>query len=99
MHWVDPSFVEYVRSACLEFRQPAIFLCAYRSPFSLFTSHQLNGIGNLYTEIRLKDLSPSETQDMLESLLKSEHIPSKLRQLVQNKAEGNPFYLEELVST
>ncbi len=99
LHWADPSFVELLRYACLQLRQPAIFLCAYRPTFSLFTSHQLGGIGQLYHEIRLEDLSLSEAQDMLESLLKTKHIPSELRQLVQQKAEGNPFYLEELVNS
>ena len=99
LHWVDPSFVGLLRNACLKFRQPAIFLCTYRPTFSLFTSHQLSSIGKLYAEIRLEDLSPSEAQDMLESLLKSARIPSRLRRLVQNKAEGNPFYLEELVNS
>jgi class 3 adenylate cyclase/tetratricopeptide (TPR) repeat protein len=99
LHWADPSFVELLRHACSQFRQPAIFLCAYRPTFSLFTSHQLSGIGQRYHEIRLEDLSLSEAQDMLESLLKTKRIPSELRQLVQTKAEGNPFYLEELVNS
>ncbi|MBW2450525.1 MAG: hypothetical protein JRE92_08885, partial [Deltaproteobacteria bacterium] len=38
-------------------------------------------------------------QDMLESLLKTSNIPSDLKRLVQSKAEGNPFYLEELVNS
>ena len=99
LHWADPSFVELLRHACLQLRQPALFLCAYRPTFSLFTSHQLAGIGQRYHEIRLEDLSLSEAQDMLESLLKTRRIPSELRQLVQQKAEGNPFYLEELVNS
>jgi tetratricopeptide (TPR) repeat protein len=36
---------------------------------------------------------------MLESLLKTGSIPSDLKQFVQNKAEGNPFYLEELINS
>jgi predicted ATPase len=36
---------------------------------------------------------------MLESLLKTDSIPSDLRRFVQDKAEGNPFYLEELVNS
>ena len=36
---------------------------------------------------------------MLASLLRTEGIPSELKSWVQNKAEGNPFYLEELVNT
>lgn len=99
LHWADPSFVELLRRVCLEFRQPAMFLCAYRPTFTLFTSHQLSGLGQLYYEIRLEDLSLSEAQDMLESLLKTERIPSELSRHVQRKAEGNPFYLEELVNS
>jgi len=99
LHWADPSFVELLRQACLEIREPAIVLCVYRPTFSLFTGHQLSSVGNYYHEIQLQDLSRSESQDMLESLLKTPNIPSDLKRLVQSKAEGNPFYLEELVNS
>jgi class 3 adenylate cyclase len=99
LHWADPSFVELFRNALLRIRQPAIVLCVYRPIFSLFTSHQLSGIEKIYQEIRLQELSPSEAQDMLESLLKTETIPSDLKRFVQQKTEGNPFYLEELVNS
>jgi len=99
LHWADPSFVELLRRCLLEIRTPAIVLCAYRPPFSLFTSHQFTGIGRLYHEISLQDLSLSEAQDMLESLLKSDAIPYDLKTFVQDKSEGNPFYLEELVNS
>jgi tetratricopeptide (TPR) repeat protein len=66
---------------------------------SLFTTQQLSGLGKLYEEIRLQDLSLSEAQAMLESLLKTETIPSDLKRFVRDKAEGNPFYLEELVNS
>jgi tetratricopeptide (TPR) repeat protein len=91
--------VELLRRACLEIRQPAIVLCVFRPPFSLFTSHQLSGIGKIYQEIRLQDLSPSDAMNMLESLLKTESIPSELTRFVRDKVEGNPFYLEELVNS
>jgi len=99
LHWADPSFVDLFHRAVLEIRQPAIVLCVYRPTFNLFTSHQLAGIGKIYREIRLQDLSLSEAQDMLASLLKTEDIPSDLKRLVQTKTEGNPFYLEELVNS
>jgi len=99
LHWADRSFVDLLRRALLEFRQPAIVLCVYRPAFSLFTSHQLNSVNKLYHEIRLQDLSLSDAQDMLVSLLRTENIPSELKRWVQNKTEGNPFYLEELVNT
>jgi class 3 adenylate cyclase/tetratricopeptide (TPR) repeat protein len=99
LHWADPSFVELLRHTLLEVRLPAIVLCVNRPVFSLFTTHQLRSIAKVYQEIRLQDLSASEAQDMLESLLKTENIPSGLRRFVQDKAEGNPFYLEELLNS
>jgi len=99
LHWADPSFVELLHYTLIHTREPAIVLCVYRPIFNLYTSHQLSGIKKIYQEIRLKDLSPSEAQDMLESLLKTETIPSDLKRFVQQKAEGNPFYLEELINS
>jgi class 3 adenylate cyclase/tetratricopeptide (TPR) repeat protein len=99
LHWADPSFVELLRHACLTIRQPAIVLCVYRPTFSLFTSHQVSNIGKLYQEVQLEDLSRSEAQEMVQLLLKSEKVPSDLQRFVQDKMEGNPFYLEEAVNT
>ena len=99
LHWADPSFVELLRRACLEIRHPAIVLCAYRPTFSLFTGHQARNIGHYYHDIQLQNLSLSVAQNMLASLLKTETIPPDLKRWVQNKAEGNPFYLEELVNS
>jgi class 3 adenylate cyclase/tetratricopeptide (TPR) repeat protein len=99
MHWADPSFAKLLRHAWLEIRQPAIVICVYRPTFNLFTSHQIKGIGRLYHEIKLEDLSLSDAQSMLESLLKTLSIPSDLKRYIQDKAEGNPFYLEELVNS
>jgi class 3 adenylate cyclase/tetratricopeptide (TPR) repeat protein len=99
LHWADPSFVEFLRNTLLELREPAIVLCVYRPTFSLFSTRQLKSMAKVYQELRLQDLSPSAAQDMMESLLKTENIPSDLRRFVGDKAEGNPFYLEELVNS
>jgi class 3 adenylate cyclase/tetratricopeptide (TPR) repeat protein len=99
IQWADPSSLDLLRFLLLELTYPALFLCVYRLPFSLLTSHQLGGIGKLYQEIRLQDLSPSDTQDMMESLLKSKTIPQQLRRFIQEKVEGNPFYLEEVINS
>ena len=99
LHWTDSAFLELLRKSLLEIRHPAIVLCVYRPVISLFTSHLLGSISKIHHEIRLQDLSPSEAQDMVESLLKTETIPSELKQFVQKKLEGNPFYLEEVINS
>ncbi len=98
LHWADPSSIELLRTILTESRSPALFLCVYRPPFSLFTSHELGGLGKLYQEIRLQDLSPSEAQGMVESLLRTDSIPPELGQLIKERVEGNPFYLEEVIN-
>jgi class 3 adenylate cyclase/tetratricopeptide (TPR) repeat protein len=99
LHWTDPSSIELLRTILLKFNYPALFLCVSRPQFSLFTSHQLSGIGKSYYEMRLQDLSPTEAQGMVESLLKTETIPVELRNFILRKAEGNPFYLEEVINS
>jgi class 3 adenylate cyclase/tetratricopeptide (TPR) repeat protein len=98
LHWADASFVDLLRSILLEFRYPALFVCVYRPNFSLFTSHQLSSLRAKYQEVQLQDLSLSDTQTMLESLLKSTTIPQELLRFIQENVGGNPFYLEEVIN-
>ncbi len=98
IHWADPSSIDLLRYILADFNYPALFICVYRLPFSLFASQQQSGLGKSYREIQLQDLSTSETQGMVEALLDSDNIPGDLRKFVQEKVEGNPFYLEEVIS-
>jgi tetratricopeptide (TPR) repeat protein len=98
LHWADPSSVELMRNIMTDLKYPVIILCMYRPIFSLFTSHQANSIKS-YREIRLLHLSPTDAQSMVESLLKTKTIPKQLQMFVREKAEGNPFYLEEVINS
>lgn len=99
LHWADPSSVELVRSLIAESRYPVMFLSLYRPPFSLLTTQQVLAAGKIYKEIQLRDLSLSDARSMLESLLKTDRIPEEIKTFIGDKAEGNPFYLEELINT
>ena len=48
--------------------------------------------------MRLHDLSASDAQNMIKSLLKTETVPLELQNYLEKKAEGNPFYLEEVIN-
>lgn len=98
LQWSDPSTLELLRFLLSDINNPALFLCTYRLPFSIFTSHQLSGLGKSYQEIQLKDLSASEAQVMVQSMLKTENIPAALQKFIQEKLEGNPFYMEEVIN-
>jgi len=73
-------------------------MCLPSSVQPLYLSAAI-GIGKFYQEMRLQDLSPTDAQRMVESLLKTETIPAELRNFILRKAEGNPFYLEEVINS
>jgi predicted ATPase len=99
LHWADPSSIDLLRTILSDLRYPCLFLCLYRPPFRLFSDYEIRSLKQSYREMELKDLSPSETQDMIESLLKTSHIPSGLETFVSERTEGNPFYLEEVINS
>ena len=97
LHWVDPSSLELLRFLMATFEVAVLFIATYRPPFDLFAGAPPTSLR--YEEIDLSDLSASESADMLASLLNSEDAPASLRGFLRDKAEGNPFYLEELVNS
>ena len=46
----------------------------------------------------MEALSADNTRRMLQSLLQADRIPEELSNFVDQKSEGNPFYLEELIN-
>ena len=99
LHWADPSSLELIRFLLSDFRYPALVICVYRPTLTLLSNQQIANLGDSYVEIRLEDLSPAETGTMVGSLLKTEQIPSDLKDFVRDKAGGNPFYLEEIINS
>ncbi len=98
IHWGDSASFKLLKDIIFNFQAPAIVVCTFRPHFSLFTSHEQKAIAPIYKEIRIGELSPSETEDMIASMLDTEALPQDLCRLIRNRAEGNPFYLEEILN-
>jgi len=98
LHWADPSSVELLRNILIDMKYSVMILCIYRPSFSLFAGRQRDD-SSFYHEIHLQDLSLQDTQSMVESLLKTQSIPGQLQSFLKDKAEGNPFYLEEVINS
>lgn len=99
LHWADPSTLELVQYLLSEIRHPVLFLCVYRPIIAPFSTQQITAMAIPHQELHLRDLSLSEAQSMVESLLKTEAIPRDLQQFIRTKVEGNPFYLEEAINS
>jgi class 3 adenylate cyclase/tetratricopeptide (TPR) repeat protein len=98
IHWGDAASFKLLKDLIFNFDVPAIVLCTTRPHASLFTSHEQEYIASIYSELRLNMLSPDETEAMAKSMLATPTLPEELLSLLHNRAEGNPFYLEEILN-
>jgi class 3 adenylate cyclase len=101
LHWCDPSSLRVLEMLMpLTKELPLLLLLAYR-PDADFVS-QLHkaapsaGAEN-YRTLELSPLTREESGSLIQSLLKIENLPEKMRTLILDRAEGNPFFLEELL--
>ncbi|MGB7922439.1 MAG: tetratricopeptide repeat protein [Pyrinomonadaceae bacterium] len=98
LHWADDEsldFVEYVARNCENAH--LLFLCLSRP--TLLEQRPSWGLGLAGgVRLRLLPLSEPESRLLVEEILRqAENVPQELRDLVVGGAEGNPFYLEELI--
>jgi len=53
--------------------------------------------GDALTEIRLEPLTEAEGRELVGHLLAIESLPESVRAIILARAEGNPFFVEEVV--
>jgi class 3 adenylate cyclase/tetratricopeptide (TPR) repeat protein len=99
LHWADLMFLNFLRGAVLEQVPRIILLYTYRPPLELFNRDEIGIMGESYQEIQLQDLSATELQEMLASILGTADVPQDLRRFVQEKVGTNPFYLQEMINS
>jgi DNA-binding SARP family transcriptional activator/class 3 adenylate cyclase len=80
---------------------PLLLLCVHR-PVREHRCRHLRTIaaqkcGERYVELRLRELSHRQSQQLVESLLAMEDLPSAVRDLILDRSQGNPFFIEEVV--
>jgi class 3 adenylate cyclase/tetratricopeptide (TPR) repeat protein len=98
MHWADPSTTEMVRKLVSNLSYPLMLICIYRPTVIVFTDFETKSLKTDFSELRLRELSPSESHEMVCSLLKTDQIPKALRSFIRESIDGNPFYIEELIN-
>jgi class 3 adenylate cyclase/tetratricopeptide (TPR) repeat protein len=95
LHWIDSetqalldSLVESLPTARL------LFLVNYRPEYQHGWSRKM-----YYTQLRLDPLPPVSAEELLQALLGDDANLKRLKQLLIERTEGNPFFLEESVRT
>ncbi len=108
IHWADDASLDLLDHLARELgpsesslrRRPSLplLIVALTRP-TLFERRPLWGEGEAFhTRLTLRPLDRHDSRRLVDEILrKVEHVPAELRDTVVAGAEGNPFYLEELV--
>jgi class 3 adenylate cyclase/tetratricopeptide (TPR) repeat protein len=98
LHWADEASLDALNELAMEMKnQPVLILATTRH--GLFERRPHWGEGQAFhRRILLEPLSKRESRNLVaEVLQRVQDVPETLSELVVGNAEGNPFYVEELV--
>lgn len=104
MHWADAASIDLLRGLLpLTSEIGLVLICALRAERQA-PAWQIKTIADdeyhhRYTEVSLRPLSESESNELVNRLLATPEIPDNLRASILEKSDGNPFFIEEVVRT
>jgi class 3 adenylate cyclase len=92
LHWAEPDLCGLLEALADRVRGPLLLLTTAR-PELLDRRPDWSG-----AVVRLDAFSPARTAELVEALL-GLGCPAEVRDLIVSRAEGNPFFVEELIAT
>ena len=102
IHWADPSSVDLlIKLLPLASEAPTLFCFVTRpdrdAPGWKLIAAAREAMGASLTEITLNPLSDADSRQLVSNLLEIESLPDGVRSIILQKAEGNPFFVEEVI--
>lgn len=96
-HWADDALLDLLTSVATHASGVSLlFVLTARSDLMERRPTWGGGRRN-YVTLGLEPLSPGDAGRLLDELLPGSSVPNTLRQGILDKADGNPFYVEEIV--
>ena len=103
LHWADESSLELLTGLLPLARGHAILFALLARPGHAATVGRVEeaarAAGLEPLVLRLEPLSRSAARELLASLFATDALPHATRAVIEAKAQGNPFFLEEVVRT
>ena len=98
IHWADDSSLDTINHLALNHpTQRILIICVGRKVLLERRQHWGEG-QDCHSRLTLKPLSKRESRQLVGEILKKvEDVPLYLREMIVDGAEGNPYYIEELV--
>jgi predicted ATPase len=102
LHWADPSSIELLIKLLPLASEAPILFCLVTRPEGdtpgwklVTTAREIMGGG--LTEMSIEALSDVDSRQLVANLLEIEALPDDVRTHILQKAEGNPFFVEEVI--
>ena len=101
LHWCDPSSVDVLSTLLtLTAHHQLLIVCVSR-PEENRAVKMLAAAADKYPagfhRVDLSPLNRKQSEFLINDLLKSRNLPESLSKAILDRAEGNPFFLEELI--
>jgi predicted ATPase len=102
LHWADEASLNLLLSlADLTNTQPLLFICMLRPDKTAASWEAINKIQQKtaarYHSVSLEPLHEEQTDLLLSNLLGVKDLPKNVRDMIVERADGNPFFIEELI--
>ena len=102
LHWADPTSVDLLgRLLPLVERSPLLLVAVYRpgaeGAAGDFHQRATGEFAARHTAVELRPLDEGQSRLLVANLLEIEGLPERIRQLILDKSEGNPFFVEEVI--
>jgi len=102
VHWVDASSVELlVRVMRAVAGQPVLWLWTRRPQAPPVTQTLVDAARaahpDTFTEVALSPMTSDDSRQLVANLLEIDSLPASLRELIVERSDGNPFFVEEVI--
>lgn len=102
LHWADPASIELLIEMLPLARRAPVLFCALSRPDRdqpgwRWVAAAKRSLGERYIEIMLDPLSEKDSRQLVGNLLEIESLPEHVRWAILERAEGNPFFVEEVI--
>ena len=102
VHWIDPTSLELLEKMMAVTERAALMLVGIFRPWRQEASWRFHetasrDYSHRYTSVLLEPLGRDHSRELVANLLHVEDLPEKVRTLILDKAEGNPFFVEEVI--
>ncbi len=102
VHWIDPTSLDLMEQLLpLTERVPFLLMALFRprrqEPSWQFHETAARDYAHRYQSVALQPLDKDNSRELVANLLEVDDLPQRVRTMIMEKAEGNPFYVEEVI--